>query len=53
MSHDTDKQVRFEELARRYGVDLFRFALWLCGNDALAKDLVQETYLRAGKRWTA
>lgn len=49
MSHDTDKQVRFEELARRYGVDLFRFALWLCGNDALAKDLVQETYLRAWK----
>jgi len=23
--------------------------LWLCGNDALAKDLVQETYVRAWK----
>jgi RNA polymerase sigma-70 factor (ECF subfamily) len=23
--------------------------MWLCGNDALAKDLIQETYLRAWK----
>lgn len=39
----------FDELAKAYGADLFRYAIWLCGNDALAKDLVQETYLRAWK----
>ncbi len=27
--------------------DLYRYAMWICGNDALAKDLVQETFLRA------
>ncbi len=32
-----------------YGTDLYRYAMWICGNDALAKDLVQETYLRAWK----
>lgn len=40
---------RFNALADAYGPDLYRFAMWLCGNDALAKDLVQETYLRAWK----
>jgi RNA polymerase sigma-70 factor (ECF subfamily) len=30
-------------------MDLYRYAMWICGNDALAKDLVQETYLRAWK----
>ena len=49
MTTDTDKNVRFEKLARAYSTDLYRYAMWICGNDALAKDLVQETFLRAWK----
>ena len=44
---EADRHARFERLARSLGSDLFRYALWLCGNEALARDLVQETYLRA------
>jgi RNA polymerase sigma-70 factor (ECF subfamily) len=40
---------KFTGLAEAYGLDLYRYAMWICGNDALAKDLVQETYLRAWK----
>jgi RNA polymerase sigma-70 factor (ECF subfamily) len=49
MSYESDRKARFDRLADAYGIDLYRFAMWLCGNDALAKDLVQETYLRAWK----
>ena len=49
MHTETDKNLRFERLAREYGTDLYRYAMWICGNDALAKDLVQETFLRAWK----
>lgn len=49
MSSDDGRQARFNELAEAYGTDLYRYAMWICGNDALAKDLVQETYLRAWK----
>jgi RNA polymerase sigma-70 factor (ECF subfamily) len=49
MIPDTDRQARFQVLAESYGTDLYRYAMWICGNDALAKDLVQETYLRAWK----
>jgi len=38
---------RFNELAEAYSTDLYRYAMWISGNDALAKDLVQETFLRA------
>lgn len=47
MSTETAKKARFEELACSYSTDLYRYAVWICGNDALAKDLVQETFLRA------
>ncbi len=47
MTNDTDKTTRFNELAEAYSTDLYRYAMWICGNDALAKDLVQETFLRA------
>jgi RNA polymerase sigma-70 factor (ECF subfamily) len=47
MTNDTDRTVRFNELAEAYSTDLYRYAMWICGNDALAKDLVQETFLRA------
>jgi RNA polymerase sigma-70 factor (ECF subfamily) len=49
MSSDAENRHRFETLAREYSVDLYRYAMWICGNDALAKDLVQETFLRAWK----
>lgn len=47
MTSDTDRTRRFNELANAYSADLYRYAMWTCGNDALAKDLVQETFLRA------
>ena len=49
MSTEASRQARFNRLAEDYGADLYRYAMWICGNDALAKDLVQETYLRAWK----
>ena len=47
MKYDADRSKRFDEVAGQYATDLYRYALWLCGQDALAKDLVQETFLRA------
>ena len=49
MNNESDRLARFDRLAAAYGADLYRFAMWLCGDDALAKDLVQETFLRAWK----
>lgn len=49
MNNETARRDRFNELAEAYGTDLYRYAMWICGNDALAKDLVQETFLRAWK----
>lgn len=40
-------QAQFDALVRATSADLYRFALWLCRNAALADDLVQETYMRA------
>ncbi len=47
MTNDTERTHRFNKLAEAYSTDLYRYAMWICGNDALAKDLVQETFLRA------
>jgi len=49
MGNETRRRAKFNGLADAYGADLYRYAMWICGNDALAKDLVQETYLRAWK----
>ena len=49
MNTEAGRQAKFNQLAQNYGADLYRYAMWICGNDALAKDLVQETYLRAWK----
>jgi RNA polymerase sigma-70 factor (ECF subfamily) len=46
---EATRQAAFKQLAEAYGADLYRYAMWTCGNDALAKDLVQETFLRAWK----
>ena len=32
---------------RAHSAELYRYAYWLCGQEALAQDLVQETFLRA------
>ena len=49
MSGEDLRQGKFRALVAAYGSDLYRYAMWICGNDALAKDLVQETFLRAWK----
>ena len=49
MNTEAGRQAKFNQLAESYGTDLYRYAMWICGNDALAKDLVQETFLRAWK----
>ena len=49
MNTEASRQAKFNQLAEKYGIDLYRYAMWICGNDALAKDLVQETFLRAWK----
>ena len=49
MNTEASNQAKFNQLAQAYGADLYRYAMWICGNDALAKDLVQETFLRAWK----
>lgn len=45
--HNAEKRRKFDDLARALSDDLFRFALWLSRDPALAQDLVQETFLRA------
>jgi RNA polymerase sigma-70 factor, ECF subfamily len=43
------RQVAFDALVRKLGPELYRFAYWLCKNQALAHDILQECYLRAWK----
>src|SRR3546814_8129186 len=49
----SSRQRQFEALTRAHAGDLYRFAYWLCGQEALAQDLVQETLLRAWKNLDA
>lgn len=37
----------FEDLYALHAADVFRFALYLCGNATLAQDLTAETFVRA------
>lgn len=41
------RQRQFDALVRAHSGELYRYAYWLCGESALAQDLVQETLLRA------
>ena len=43
----SSRQDQFEALVRGHSTDLYRYAYWLCGQEALAQDLVQDTFLRA------
>ena len=49
MNSNDSPRLRFERIAREYHMDLYRYALWLCKKPALAKDLVQEAFLRGWK----
>jgi RNA polymerase sigma-70 factor, ECF subfamily len=40
----------FSALYQKYAPDVFRFALYLCGNRAEAEDITSETFVRA---WTS
>lgn len=44
---DSSRRQRFDALVATHLTDLHRYAYWLCGNHAIAEDLVQETLLRA------
>lgn len=46
---DEPRQARFMEVVGRYRDDLYRYALWLVHDPAVAEDLVQESLLRAWK----
>jgi len=46
-----DDRRRFEALCARLRPDLYRFALWLARDRAIAEDVVQETMLRAWRSW--
>ena len=41
------KKQRYEALVDAYYQDVFRYAYWICKNQPLAEDLVQEAFLRA------
>ncbi len=42
-----DKKSRFTMLVEALSPDLYRYAYWLVGDQDIAEDLVQETYMRA------
>lgn len=39
--------MNFPEVYERYARDVYRFALYLCGNQAVAEDLTAETFVHA------
>ena len=41
------KKQRYESLVAALYQDVYRYAFWLCKNQPMAEDLVQETFLRA------
>ncbi len=43
------KQLKYEALVKAYHADVFRYAVWLIKDRAIAEDVVQETFLRAWK----
>lgn len=44
---------RFEAMVKALSGDLYRYAFWLCGNRAMAEDLVQETLMRGWRAFSS
>lgn len=42
-----NKQKRYEALVQAYHSDIYRYAYWLCRDQHIAEDIVQDTFLRA------
>ncbi|MEM0910097.1 MAG: sigma-70 family RNA polymerase sigma factor [Pseudomonadota bacterium] len=49
LSNMKTKQLKYEALVKAYHADVFRYAVWLIKDRAIAEDVVQETFLRAWK----
>lgn len=49
ISDMNSKQERYEALVHAFSKDLYRYAYWLCQDQSIAQDIVQETFLRAWK----
>src|SRR5687768_9141489 len=43
--------MRFEDLVRRHGADLYRYAFWLARDRSQAEDIVQEALLRGWRAY--
>jgi RNA polymerase sigma-70 factor (ECF subfamily) len=43
--------MRFDDLVRRYGAELYRYAFWLARDRARAEDIVQEALLRGWRAY--
>lgn len=41
-----EKNITFHHLYKKYSADVYRFAFWLSGDDADAKDITSETFVR-------
>ena len=44
-----DRRGRFDDIVAGYYPDMYRYAVWLCRDPAIADDVVQESLLRAWK----
>ncbi len=51
MSIPGEQQREFAALVSHFATPLYRYAYWLSGDRACAQDLVQETFLRAWRRF--
>ena len=46
-----DDRAKVAKLAQTYGPRIYSLALRMCGNDADAQDVVQDTFLQAHRKW--
>ncbi len=46
---DAQRRLKFDRVVAVYHPDMYRYAVWLCRDRAIAEDVVQEALLRAWK----